>query len=156
MQKQYAYLNISSWCQQKLLISGNVNIFTSHPYSLKLRVKQFGQLSLHFSGLHLDMCDMHPTDTALKEEIFHPFYRFFLCMHLCMTVSQNTCALLFCAAHSCVWSRGAAPPGSPVWHKAAASGSLGLLSLPSDAYGPTSWLHGSMRQREESERRAMS
>lgn len=73
----------------------------------------------------------------------------FLCIHFCVAIyGQSTGAILFCAAHSCVWSRGAAPPGSPVWHKAAASGSPGLLSPPSGAYGPTSWLQGRMRVRE--------
>lgn len=47
---------------------------------------------------------------------------------------------LFCAAHSCVWNRAAAPLGSPAWRKAAASGSPGRPSPLSDAYGPTSWL----------------
>ena len=58
-----------------------------------------------------------------------------LCMHVCVfcvcvcvyasIMSGYGGHILFCAAHSCVWSHGAAPPGSPVWRKAAASGSPG-------------------------------
>ena len=39
-----------------------------------------------------------------------------------------------------------------MWHKAAASGSPGLLSPPSDAYGLTSWLWRKDRRERERER----